>query len=85
MTMDDLKKKLRDLLARLPVDRFRNPPPVVGVIRLDGVIGRGAGLGRQGLSLDSHERAMQKTIKQLTRLSSVVDKPLLLRISDFNA
>lgn len=34
---------------------------------------------------DSHERAMQKTIKQLTRLSSVVDRPLLLRISDFNA
>ena len=58
--MDDMKQKLRGLLARLPIDRFRNPPPVVGVIRLDGVIGRGAGLGRQGLSLDSHERAIAK-------------------------
>ena len=55
-----MKQKLRGLLARLPIDRFRNPPPVVGVIRLDGVIGRGAGLGRQGLSLDSHERAIAK-------------------------
>lgn len=34
---------------------------------------------------DSHELAMQKTIKQLSQLSSVVDKPLLLRITDFNA
>ncbi|MFM1852051.1 MAG: hypothetical protein RIS54_1735 [Verrucomicrobiota bacterium] len=34
---------------------------------------------------DSHERAMQGTLKQLARLASVVDQPLLLRISDFNA
>ena len=39
------------LLARLPFERFRNPPPVVGVIRLYGTIGRGGGLSRQSLTL----------------------------------
>ncbi|MCC6415341.1 MAG: homoserine dehydrogenase [Opitutaceae bacterium] len=34
---------------------------------------------------DSHELAMQKTLRQLQALPAVVDRPLLLRISDFNA
>ena len=34
---------------------------------------------------ESHERAMRGTLRQLSRLRSVVDQPLLLRISDFNA
>lgn len=40
------------LLARLPVERFRNPPPLVTVLRLHGIIGgRPALPGRLGLSL----------------------------------
>ncbi|MCF7687176.1 MAG: homoserine dehydrogenase [Cephaloticoccus sp.] len=34
---------------------------------------------------ESHERAMRGTLRQLNRLASVVDKPLLLRISEFKA
>ena len=39
---------IRDLLRHLPIERFRNPPPVVAVLRLNGVIGM---RGRRGLSL----------------------------------
>lgn len=31
--------RLRQVLAALPIERFRNPPPRVAVLRLDGVIG----------------------------------------------
>ena len=30
---------LADLLKLLPIERLRNPPPVVAVVRLEGVIG----------------------------------------------
>lgn len=39
---------LRDLLRYIPLERFRNPPPVVAVLRLSGAIGM---RGRRGLSL----------------------------------
>jgi signal peptide peptidase SppA len=41
---------MQDLLSRLPVQRFRNPPLVIPVIRLAGVIGQVAAF-RQGLTL----------------------------------
>jgi signal peptide peptidase SppA len=41
---------LRSLLALVPVERLRNPPPVVAVLRFDGVIGN-LGPLRRGLSL----------------------------------
>jgi len=37
---------VRRLLARLPVERFRNPPPVVAVVPLAGIIGRFGSFGR---------------------------------------
>lgn len=44
--------RFRSLLAALPIKRFRNPPPVVPVVRLEGVIGGGGRPGRgKGLSL----------------------------------
>jgi signal peptide peptidase SppA len=43
--------RFRSLLAVLPVKRFRNPPPVVPVVRLDGVIGGGRPGRGKGLSL----------------------------------
>ena len=49
---------LRDLLKLLPIERLRNPPPIVTVVRLDGVIGP-----RQwatALSLTSHAGALDK-------------------------
>lgn len=77
MGIDDIKTILGDLLAKLPIERFLNPPPVVGVLRLDGVIGRSAGPGRPGLSLASHERAIAKLFdrKNLKAVALVVNSP----------
>lgn len=77
MGIDDIKTILGDLLAKLPIERFRKPPPVVGVLRLDGVIGRSAGPGRPGLSLASHERAIAKLFdrKNLKAVALVINSP----------
>lgn len=52
----------RALLARLPIERFRNPPPLVTVLRLSGVIGS-VGMARRGMSMaalaDPIERAFR--------------------------
>ena len=48
----------RDVLKLLPVERFRNPPPVVTVVRFDGVIAPRE--SRNGLSLASHALALEK-------------------------
>ena len=57
-----------DALKLLPIERLRNPPPVVAVVRFDGVIGprqwRGA------VSLASHAGALDKAFA-LRRLSAV--------------
>jgi signal peptide peptidase SppA len=37
---------VRRLLAKLPIERFRHPPPVVAVIPLSGIIGRFGSFGR---------------------------------------
>jgi signal peptide peptidase SppA len=39
---------IRDLTRHIPLERFRNPPPVVAILRLNGAIGM---RGRRGLSL----------------------------------
>jgi len=77
MTFEDIKQFIGRLLAKLPIERFRNPPPLVGVLRLDGVIGRSAGPGRQGLSLDSHEKAIAKVFanKQTKAVALVINSP----------
>jgi len=59
----------RSLLARLPIGRFKNPPPVVGVLRLAGAIGA-VGPIRSGLSLASLETAIGRAFK-LPRLAAV--------------
>jgi signal peptide peptidase SppA len=45
-----LYERLRPLLAQLPIEQFRNPPPVVPVIRLAGPIGQ-IGVLRSGLAM----------------------------------
>lgn len=60
---------LRSLLARLPIARFRNPPPVVGVLRLGGVIG-GFGPLRSGMTLVGLETTIERVFK-LPRLEAV--------------
>src|SRR5712692_5467670 len=51
---------IRDLLRHLPIERFRNPPPVVAVLRLDGVIGL---RGRRGLSLAGKAGAIERAFR----------------------
>jgi ClpP class serine protease len=66
---------LSDYLKFLPFERFRDPPPVVPVLRFDGVIGprqwRGA------VSLASHAAALEKafTIKRLAAVALAVNSP----------
>lgn len=64
------------LAAKLPVERFRDPPPRVGVMRFDGVIGS-ASSRRGGISLASHERAIAKLFapRGLKAVALVVNSP----------
>ena len=57
-----------DALKRLPIERLRNPPPVVTVVRLDGVIA--PRLWRGALSLASHAAALEKAFAP-SRLAAV--------------
>jgi signal peptide peptidase SppA len=54
--------KWRSLLAWLPFDRYRNPPPVVAVVRLSGIIGRMGPLQR-GLSLNGLAGTLETAFK----------------------
>src|SRR4029077_18160452 len=58
----------RELLKFLPVERLRNPPPVVAVLRLDGVIGPRQ--WRTAMSLASHAAALERAFA-VSRLSGV--------------
>jgi signal peptide peptidase SppA len=60
---------LRSLLARLPIARFKHPPPVVGVLRLSGIIG-GFGPLRSGMTLAALETVIERAFK-LPRLEAV--------------
>jgi signal peptide peptidase SppA len=51
---------IRDLLRYLPFARFRNPPPVVAVLRLHGVIG---GRGARSLSLAGKAAAIERAFR----------------------
>jgi len=54
--------KLKKILSYLPVERFQNPPPVVAVVRMSGVIGE-VGPGRKGLSLHSLTKSLENAFK----------------------
>ena len=54
--------KLRPLLAKIPFGPFRHLPPVVGVVRLAGVIGS-VGPLRRGLMLAGVARALERAFK----------------------
>jgi signal peptide peptidase SppA len=58
---------LSDLLRHLPLERWRNPPPTVSVLRFEGVI---APRGRRALSLRRYAAAIERAFAQ-KRLSAV--------------
>jgi signal peptide peptidase SppA len=59
---------LHDALRRLPIERLRNPPPRVAVLRLDGVIGPRQ--WRAALSLAGQAATIERAFR-LSRLSAV--------------
>lgn len=59
MAFDTLKSALRPWLAKLPIRRFRDPAPVVNLIRLSGVIGK-IGPLRSGLTLEGLEKSFER-------------------------
>lgn len=70
MTTDEMIAKLEGWLARLPIKRFRNPAPVVAVLRLQGVIGR-LGPGKTGMALEKLEKPIERAFR-LRRVKTVV-------------
>jgi signal peptide peptidase SppA len=64
----------RDLLRHLPIERFRNPPPVVAVLRLNGVIGM---RGRRGLSLASRAASIERAfgLRGLAAVALSINSP----------
>lgn len=70
--------KVAELLKLLPFERFQNPPPVVGVIRLSGVITAGGGPLRRGnLALQALAPAIERAFKlaNLKAVALVVNSP----------
>ena len=59
---------LTDALQILPIERFRNPAPIVTVLRLDGVIAPRQWRGM--LSLTSHAGAIERAFSP-SRLAAV--------------
>ena len=72
MNLEDLGKRAASLLKRLS----RSPQPVVGVLRLDGVIGGGPPR-RSGITLSSYEGPIRKLFatKNLKTAAIVVNSP----------
>ena len=69
-------KKTRELLSLLPFERFRNPPPVVAVVPLTGIIGRLPPF-RLGLSISGLAGVLQRafTLSNLRAVAVVVNSP----------
>src|SRR6202011_2274464 len=65
---------LRDLLRHLPFERFRHPPPVVAVLRLNGVIGM---RGRRGLSLANRATSIERAfgLRDLAAVALSINSP----------
>jgi signal peptide peptidase SppA len=66
---------LRDALKLLPIERFRNPAPVVAALRFEGVIGPRQWRG--SLSLASHAPALERAfaMSNLAAVALIVNSP----------
>ncbi len=65
---------LDDLLERLPIERFRKPPPQVAVLRFDGVI---AARGQRSLSLRRFAAAIERafSLRNVKCVALAVNSP----------
>lgn len=66
---------LRDALKLLPIERWRNPPPLVTVLRFEGVIGPRQ--WRSALSLASHAAALDRAFaaRHLSAVALAINSP----------
>ncbi|MEN2990697.1 S49 family peptidase [Tistrella sp. BH-R2-4] len=74
--MSTNRRGLRRLLRFLPVKRFRNPPPVVSVLRLDGTIMAGRGF-RSNLSYEGLQPLIDRAFKvpEAKAVALVINSP----------
>src|SRR5579864_4910926 len=70
-----VRDALGDALKLLPIERLRNPPPVVAVVRFDGVIGPGQ--RRNAVSLLSHAAALDRafSLRHLSAVAIAINSP----------
>ncbi|HEX2117224.1 MAG TPA: S49 family peptidase [Alphaproteobacteria bacterium] len=71
-----LYDRIRPLLAQLPIEQFRNPPPIVPVIRLAGPIGQ-IGVIRSGLALSRLAAVIERafSISDIKAVALVINSP----------
>jgi serine protease SohB len=76
MTREELGDWCRARLAKLPLRAFRDPAPVVSVLRLSGVIGR-IGPAGSGMTLAGMERAIERAFRggRLKAVALAVNSP----------
>lgn len=74
--MPTVIERIRPWLAQLPIERLRNPPPAVAVIRLTGPIGQ-IGALRTGLSLTRLAGVIERAfgVMDLKAVALVVNSP----------
>src|SRR5438094_9806181 len=70
-----VRDSLGDVLKLLPIERLRNPPPVVAVVRFEGVIGPRQ--WRNAMSLGSHAAALDKAfgLRRLGAVAIAINSP----------
>lgn len=68
---------IRKYLEKWRVPGFRNPKPVVAVLRLSGIIGNGGGAVRRGLTAASLVRSIERAFSQsnLTAVALQINSP----------
>lgn len=74
--MAAIPQRLERMLAALPIERFRDPPPVVGVLRLAGIIGQ-IGPLRRGLTLAGLAEPIERAFRfrHLKAVALAVNSP----------
>jgi signal peptide peptidase SppA len=76
MNREQFSELMRSWLARIPIRELRDPAPVVGVLRLAGMIGR-AGPAGGGMTLAGLERSIDKAFasRNLVAVALAVNSP----------
>ena len=76
MNRNEFMTILEKALAWLPIKKFRDPAPVVSVLRLQGIIGK-MGPGNAGLTLEKLEKPIERAfaVRKLKTVVLLVNSP----------